>query len=74
MSRYRHTVQEAGRDASGQSTQAGTVHGYVVQRAKLTSTDITRELQRAANEHGVRAWWQVREEVKEEEEEMNEEK
>lgn len=59
MKRYRRRITETRTDHSGAMTQAGTVNGYAVQRAKLTSSKITSIIQRAAKEYGSRTWYQV---------------
>ena len=59
MTRYRQRITETRGDDSGSLTQAGTVSGYAIQRAGLTSSEITSVMRRAAKEHGTRAWYQV---------------
>lgn len=59
MTRYRTLVEEAQSDRHGGKTQAKTVVGYLLQRAGMTSDDITAELQCAARDYGERSWWQV---------------
>ena len=59
MYRYRNMVQKARHDSTGTVTQAGTLNGYVIQRANFTSRDITNEMQKAASEYGTKDWWQV---------------
>ena len=59
MTRYRQRITETRGDDSGSLTQAGTVNGYAIQRAGLTSSEITSEMRRAAKEYGTRAWYQV---------------
>ena len=62
MARYRSTVGDARRDASGASTQARTIKGHVLERAGFGREQITAVLQRAAADHGAREWWDVGEE------------
>lgn len=59
MTRYRDVVVKARKDSTGSITQAGTLNGYVIQRANLTSHDVTNEMRKAALEYGSRGWWQV---------------
>eukprot|EP00536_Pseudo-nitzschia_multiseries_P005981 jgi/Psemu1/192051/e_gw1.122.8.1 len=59
MARYRQQITEAKKDGSGSLTQAGTVNGYAIQRAGLTSSEITSILQRAVEEYGTQAWYDV---------------
>ena len=59
MERYEKIVQTARNDASGKLTQAKTMNGHVLARAKLSDDDITRELQRAAQDYGTKEWWQL---------------
>ena len=59
MNRYRQCVSRARQDHSGLFTQAGTVNGYVIQRAGLTSPEITSIMKRAATEYGNQTWYQI---------------
>ncbi|KAL7528903.1 hypothetical protein ACHAWF_002758 [Thalassiosira exigua] len=59
MKRYRQTIQNARRDASGGLTQARTANGYLLDRAKLSNEDITEQLQEAARDYESRKWWQL---------------
>jgi len=59
LKRYIGLVRTAREDALGELTQAKTVKGYVLARAKLSGEDITSELQRAAQEYGTKEWWQL---------------
>ena len=57
--RYRQRVIEARKDYSGNLTQARTVNGYVIERAGLSSSEITSIMKRAAEEYGNRKWYEV---------------
>ena len=59
MERYVRTVETARVDATGDATQAKTVNGYVLERAKFDAQRITQELQKAAKDYGIRAWWEI---------------
>jgi len=60
MQRYRETVARSKRDHTGSSTQAGTVKGYVLEKAQLSSEDITLEMKRAVKDYnGKRAWYEI---------------
>jgi len=59
MNRYRHQVTETRRDYSGMLTQAGTLNGYAIQRAGLSSSEITLIVRRAAKEYGSRDWHEM---------------
>jgi hypothetical protein len=62
MGQYREVVEAARTDPTADATQAKTLNGFVLQRAKhyFTNDDIvTTELRRAAKEYGKREWWQV---------------
>lgn len=59
LTRYRGMVQSTRRDGTGTTTQSKTLNGYILWRAGLTPDLITLEMQRAARDHGIRAWWQL---------------
>ena len=59
MKRYRQKITETRKDDSGSLTQAGTVYGYAIQRAGLTSSEITSIMKTAVKEYGTRTWYQV---------------
>ena len=59
MARHRRRVAAARGDGSGASTQAGTVNGHAIERAGLSSAEVTRIMRKAAQEYGSRAWYQV---------------
>ena len=59
MQQHRLRVMKTREDHSGSSTQAGTVNGYAIHRAGLTSAEITLIMERAAKEYGRRKWYQV---------------
>jgi len=59
MNRFRQRITKARQDRSGASTQAGTVNGFAIHRARLTSSDITTIMKKAAKEYGRRTWYQL---------------
>ena len=60
MERYRSTVREARLDSTGGLTQAKTVVGYVLERAGLSSEDVTALIRQAAADHrDGTEWWRI---------------
>lgn len=59
MNRYKQIVQRAQNDETGELTQAKTCNGFILARAQFTYADVTRELQRAAEEYGKKEWWDL---------------
>jgi hypothetical protein len=57
MDRYKDMAHQARNDETGSSTQAGTVKGYVINRAGFASHDITMEMKRAATDYVTNKVW-----------------
>ena len=57
MNRYRQQVIEARKDKNGILTQSGTIHGYAIERAGLSTSEITLIMKRAARDYGQRRKW-----------------
>lgn len=51
MDRYREQILTARNDHTGSTTQSNTVIGYTIQRANLTTTEITNEIQNAVKDY-----------------------
>lgn len=59
IERYKEMIHTARMDASGGLTQAKTVNGYLLARAKFDDDMITKVLQQAARDYGTQEWWQL---------------
>mmetsp|Transcript_11878 Transcript_11878/g.18226 ORF Transcript_11878/g.18226 Transcript_11878/m.18226 type:complete len:384 (-) Transcript_11878:225-1376(-) len=63
MERYRKMVQSSRQqlvDNHSTSTQAKSVNGYVLHRANFTtSSEITKEIRKAAADYGIHPWWEI---------------
>lgn len=59
LHRYREIVVNAKKDASGTTTQAGTVVGYVLQRAGFDADRITTTMVKAAKDYGSLPWYEL---------------
>jgi len=59
MDQYRRQVTETRMDHSATMTQACTLNGYVIQRAGLSSSEVTSIMKRAAKEYGSRDWHDI---------------
>ncbi|KAL3941614.1 MAG: hypothetical protein SGBAC_004062 [Bacillariaceae sp.] len=59
MARYREVVNVARCDATGDSTQAKTVNGFVLKRANWSSIEVSATMKRACGEYGSKEWWNL---------------
>eukprot|EP00977_Amphora_coffeiformis_P027724 scaffold34637_cov187-Amphora_coffeaeformis.AAC.5 len=60
MNRYRETVFQARRDASGETTQTKTLNGFLLQQAGMTAKDITEVLGQASRDYSAnKPWWEM---------------
>ena len=51
INRYQQMMEEARNDESGLKTQSHTVNGYAIDRSKLTTAEITKEIQNSVEDY-----------------------
>eukprot|EP00587_Corethron_hystrix_P008492 CAMPEP_0113297636 /NCGR_PEP_ID=MMETSP0010_2-20120614/414_1 /TAXON_ID=216773 ORGANISM="Corethron hystrix, Strain 308" /NCGR_SAMPLE_ID=MMETSP0010_2 /ASSEMBLY_ACC=CAM_ASM_000155 /LENGTH=307 /DNA_ID=CAMNT_0000150555 /DNA_START=174 /DNA_END=1097 /DNA_ORIENTATION=+ /assembly_acc=CAM_ASM_000155 len=59
MLEWKQKVKAARLDPTGQSTQAGTLNGFLLGQSAMSSEEITSELRHAVKNFASQEWWQV---------------